>query len=186
MLSVVIATENSERNLPPTLAALVAGAVAGAVREVIVADGGSRDETAAIADAAGCRLLTSNAGRGARLKAAADVARAGWLLFIQPGAVLEPSWIDEASRFVEESEQTERRRAAIFSAARASILSELRIALAVLRRRGEISPSPTLLIAKAHYQALGGHRDIDKAERELIRRIGRRLRRLHTRAMLAQ
>jgi len=32
MLSVVIATENAERNLVPTLAALVPGAMAGVVR----------------------------------------------------------------------------------------------------------------------------------------------------------
>lgn len=38
MLSVVIATHDSERALLPTLAALVAGAAAGVVREVIVAD----------------------------------------------------------------------------------------------------------------------------------------------------
>jgi glycosyltransferase involved in cell wall biosynthesis len=53
MLSVVIATHNSERALLPTLAALVSGAAAGIVREVIVADAGSRDATAAIADGAG-------------------------------------------------------------------------------------------------------------------------------------
>src|SRR5262245_45634577 len=65
MLSVVIATHDSERALLPTLAALVAGAAAGVVREVIVADAGSRDATAAIADGAGCRLLTSAQTRGA-------------------------------------------------------------------------------------------------------------------------
>src|SRR5260370_40671674 len=56
MLSVVIATENAERILLPTLAALVPGATAGIVREVIVADAGSSDATTMIADAAGCRI----------------------------------------------------------------------------------------------------------------------------------
>ena len=45
MLSVVIATENAEQRLVPTLAALVPGAMAGVVREVIVADAGSSDAT---------------------------------------------------------------------------------------------------------------------------------------------
>ena len=45
MLSVVIATQESERTLVPTLSALVPGVVAGMVREVIVADAGSRDAT---------------------------------------------------------------------------------------------------------------------------------------------
>ena len=82
VLSVVIATHDSERPLLPTLAALVPGAAAGAVREVIVADAGSRDATAEIADVAGCRLLVSDRPRGARLKAAAATARSGWLLFL--------------------------------------------------------------------------------------------------------
>jgi len=57
MLSVIIATEDSERLLVPTLAALIPGALAGIVREVIVADAGSRDGTAAVADIAGCRVV---------------------------------------------------------------------------------------------------------------------------------
>ena len=60
----------------PTLAALVPGATAGIVREVIVADGGSRDDTEQVADIAGCRFLSSVEPLGARLKAAArDGAR---------------------------------------------------------------------------------------------------------------
>ena len=54
MLSVVIATHDSERVLLPTLAALVAGAAAGVVREVIIADAGSRDATGAIAPSVVC------------------------------------------------------------------------------------------------------------------------------------
>ena len=45
MFSIIIATHDSERALVPTLAALVPGATAGIVREVIVADGNSRDQT---------------------------------------------------------------------------------------------------------------------------------------------
>ena len=104
MLSVVIATHDSERALLPTLAALVAGAAAGVVREVIVADAGSQDASAAIAEGAGCRVLISGAPRGARLKAAAAVAHASWLLFLQPGTVPDATWIGEVRRFVEEAE----------------------------------------------------------------------------------
>jgi glycosyltransferase involved in cell wall biosynthesis len=187
MLSVVIATHNSERELLPTLATLVPGAIAGLVREVIVADAGSRDDTPAIADAAGCRLLTSEAGRGARLRAAVDVARARWLLFLQPGAMLEPGWIDETRRFVEETERAGPANAAVFRAAPAAFplldaLARLGVSLGVAP-----NPSSALLLARAHYLALGGHRDIDDADRELIRRLGRRrLVRLRTRAMASQ
>ena len=59
MFSIIIPTHDSERALVPTLAALVPGATAGIVREVIVADGGSRDETEQVADIAGCRVSSS-------------------------------------------------------------------------------------------------------------------------------
>jgi hypothetical protein len=104
MLSVVIATHEDERGLLPTLAALVPGAAAGLVREVIVA-AGSDEATAQIADVAGCRLIKADAAsRGARLKLAADAARADWLMFLLPGLIPDAAWIDEARRFVEHAE----------------------------------------------------------------------------------
>src|SRR6202040_4315529 len=78
MLSVVIATENAERVLVPTLAALVPGATAGIVREVIVADAGSSDATAMIADAAGCRIDVTVAPLGHRLRRGAGGPRGPW------------------------------------------------------------------------------------------------------------
>src|SRR5580693_8405087 len=104
MLSVVIATENAERVLVPTLAALVPGATAGVVREVIVADAGSSDATALIADAAGCRIDVVSAPLGQRLRQAAAGARATWLLFLCPGAVPDWTWVDETRRFIEQAE----------------------------------------------------------------------------------
>ena len=65
MFSIIMATHDSERALVPTLAALVPGATAGIVREVIVTDGGSRDQTEQVADIAGCRFLVSAEPRGA-------------------------------------------------------------------------------------------------------------------------
>src|ERR1043165_2462471 len=94
MLSIIIPTHDSERALVPTLAALVPGATAGIVREVIVADGGSRDETAKVADIAGCRFLASAGPLGARLSRAAGAARGGWLMFLRAGAVPAAAWVD--------------------------------------------------------------------------------------------
>ena len=70
MLTAIIATRESERILVPTLAALVPGAMAGLLTEVIVADAGSRDATAEVTDIAGCRFMSDTAPVGARLKAA--------------------------------------------------------------------------------------------------------------------
>ncbi len=176
MLSVVIATHDSERALLPTLAALVAGAAAGIVREVIVADAGSHDATAAIADGAGCRVLVSAQRRGARLKAAAEAARAPWLLFLRPGLVLDATWVDETRRFVEEAELRDcgGGYVAVFRAA--ALRPTLFEALALIRAALGAKPdaSQGLVIAKTHYVALGGHRDVDEPERDLHRRLRRR------------
>ena len=176
MLSVVIATHDSERALLPTLAALVAGAAAGVVREVIVADAGSRDATTAIADGAGCRVMTSAQGRGGRLKAAAATARAPWLLFLVPGTVPDATWIGETQRFIEQAEL--RGCAATYAAAfrpdSAAFRPALVEALALLWASLGARPDGSLLIAKSLYDALGGHRDGAEPERDLARRLGRR------------
>src|ERR1700692_3700674 len=85
MLSVIIATKDSERALVPTLAALVSGATAGMISEVLIADGGSRDDTAAVAEVAGCNFFVLDGTTARRLNAAAGKARARWLLFLPPG-----------------------------------------------------------------------------------------------------
>ena len=77
MLSAIISTHESERSLVPTLAALVPGAAAGLLADVVVADANSRDATAEVADIAGCRYLSSSDPLGARLKAAAATTRTG-------------------------------------------------------------------------------------------------------------
>jgi hypothetical protein len=177
MLSVIIATENSERPLVATLAALVPGALAGLVREVIVADAGSRDETAKVADIAGCKLVSGAAPAGTRLKSAAVAARGPWLLFLRPGAVPDATWIDEVGRFVGASGRTQA-QAAVFRAtagparlraAIADALTQVAIALG-----GRPRPQQGLLIAKELYDSLGGHATggIDP-ETEFLRRLGR-------------
>jgi glycosyltransferase involved in cell wall biosynthesis len=191
VLSVVIATHDSERALLPTLAALVPGVLAGIVREVVVADAGSRDATAEIADGAGCRVLRSNGSRGKRLKAAADAARGPWLLFLQPGVVPDATWIDETRRFVDETEFDGRadQHAAVFRAASTSFRPVLVEALDLLRAALGARPAASqgLLIAKSLYDAIGGHRELDEPERELLGRLGhRRIVLLRTNALAAR
>ena len=50
MLSVLIETRNDEDGLAQTLASLIGGAIEGVVREVIVCDNGSTDQTGKVAD----------------------------------------------------------------------------------------------------------------------------------------
>jgi glycosyltransferase involved in cell wall biosynthesis len=172
MLSVIIATRESERELVRTLAVLVSGAAAGLVREVIVADAGSRDATADVADSAGCHVLVGSGPAGARLKAAAATARAAWLMFLRPGTVMDMTWIDDATRFIEDEDGS---RAAVFRPTPNTIQPVLLEILALLRGAWRLRPDPEqgLLIAKSLYDRLGGHRDNPEAEHDLLRRLGR-------------
>jgi glycosyltransferase involved in cell wall biosynthesis len=179
MLSVIIATHESERALVPTLAALVPGATAGLLGEVIVADAGSRDATEEVADVAGCRFMTSTEPLGARLKAAAASTRTPWLLFLRAGCVPEPGWIPAANRFIEATDLLDdAARAAVFRPPAAAdmlrpglseVMALLRVALG-----GGARPEQGLLIARRFYDLLGGHPDSGDTEAAMLRRLGRR------------
>jgi len=175
MLSVIIATRDSERALVPTLAALVSGATAGLISEVLVMDGGSRDDTAAVADIAGCNFTVLEGSLARRLRAGAASARAPWLLFLQPGTILDARWPGEAGRFLEQAAPNP--RVAIFRQgipAHPSLRDALTLMIAAAfgtRPRAEQG----LVISKQLYDQLGGHSETTTdPEAELLRRIGRR------------
>ncbi len=172
MLSVIIPTRNSERALVPTLAALVPGATAGLITEVLIADGGSQDDTAAVADVAGCNFLVVEGALAARLKAAAAAARAPWLIFLRPGTVLDAPWTDEVGRFLQRGRHAQ---AAVFR--RGGAPSALREFLHSIAATLGAPPRPEqgLLIAKDFYDAVGGHSErVGDPEHDLLRRVGRR------------
>lgn len=89
MLTVLIETRNDEEGLARTLASLIGGAVEGVVRDVIVCDHGSTDQTHHVAEHAGCHYI-ANGG----VAAAVRQARGEWLLMLEPGARLAEGWID--------------------------------------------------------------------------------------------
>ncbi len=180
MLSAIIATHESERSLVPTLAALIPGATAGLVSEVIVTDAGSHDATSEVADLAGCRFMASAAPLGARLNQAASGARAPWLLFLRAGAVPDASWIDETGRFIDEtrlgggidSMAATFRPAPAAGSQRPALVEALALLGRALGARAQ--PDQGLLIAKRFYIDLGGHRaDAVDTEADLLRRLGR-------------
>ena len=179
MLTAIIPTRNSEKRLLPTLAALVPGAAASVVREVIVADGRSADGTGLIADAAGCTMLVSAAPLEARLQEAVRAARAPWLLFLRAGTVPEPGWIAEVSRFIEETElmQAEKSRAASFRPGRGAGTRPLLVEALALAKAAfaGVGPDQGLLIHRSLYGKLGGHAaPTENTEQALLSRIGRR------------
>lgn len=180
MLSVVIATHNSERQLVPVLSALVQGVTAGVLRDVTLADSGSTDGTATIADAAGCGFLSGVNDLGLRLRQGAAQSRGRWILFLTPCSILEEGWAREVMTFIETAErrgQAERMAGTFRLAVDGyGIRPRLGEAMAVARLAvfGLPAPGQGLLLARRHYDRLGGHPTGPKAQRRLVARIGRR------------
>lgn len=171
-ISVIIPTLDSARHLPRALAPLVDGMSEGLIREVIVSDGGSADDTLAICDAAGCVLVSAEAGRAKQLIAGAAAAKGKWLLFLHPQTALARGWTEEVQLFLQFTEA--RKRAAVFklafddkSAKSALFWARLR-ASAMKLPRGDQG----LLISRFLYDGLAGYRDVVNEDIEFVRRVG--------------
>jgi hypothetical protein len=189
MLSVVIATEGVEQTAVATLAALVSGAAAGVVREVLLVDRAGTGVIERVADVAGCRFLRFEGTHAAALAAGARQARSPWLMFLHAGAVLDQGWIDEAVQFIQRVSTSDKPRAGIFRYARSPYADpSLRDGFKfVARMIAGPSAEQGLLIAKDHYERLGGYApDVRRSEAKLLRRLGRSSRTLlRSRIMVA-
>src|SRR3990170_1018300 len=180
MISVIIPTLNAERPLAPPLTALVRAVVEGIVQEAIVVDGGSTDETRAIAEAAGTLLIEAPRGRGSQLEAGASQARGDWLLFLHADTVLEPGWAEEAQSFMERVESGRRPQAAAsFRFALDDDGNMPRFVEALVGLRCSVLALPYgdqgLLISRNLYNRLGGFRPLPLMEDvDLVRRLKRR------------
>ncbi len=178
MLSTIIATQESERALVPTLSALVPAVAAGLLREVIVVDAASQDATAEVAEVAGCRFMSSTEPLGIRLSAGAAATRTPWLMFLRAGTVPEPGWIPAAESFMMATNMADTPRAAVFRPPRVAdlmrpglseMLTLLRVAFSGVPR-----PEQGLLIPRRFYDALGRHTATADADVALLRKLGRR------------
>lgn len=175
MISVIIPALDAAEHLPRTLAPLVHGVAAGVVRQVIVADGGSSDDTRAIADAAGCDWVDGGAARAKQLRAGVAAAKGKWLLFLHPDTILDDAWVGEAERFMAAPQA--RMRAGVFKLGLDDDSGAARRALFWSRLRTQWLKAPRgdqgLLISRFLYDALGGYADLPAEEDvEFIRRIG--------------
>ncbi|MBD1859740.1 MULTISPECIES: TIGR04283 family arsenosugar biosynthesis glycosyltransferase [Leptolyngbya] len=90
-ISIVIPVLNEARHLPNTLS------IQATDIEIIVVDGGSQDETVAIAQSFGVKVLQSAPGRAAQMNAGAKVASGEILLFLHADTRL-PDGFDQMIR----------------------------------------------------------------------------------------
>ncbi|MCA3357447.1 MAG: TIGR04283 family arsenosugar biosynthesis glycosyltransferase [Roseomonas sp.] len=170
--SAIIPTLNAAASLPATLEALH-----GQVAEIIIADGGSSDGTAALAQAAGARVISAPRGRGPQLRAAADTATQPWLLALHADTRPGQGWRNAVVGFIGQPENMT--KAAHFRFALDDAAPEARRLEAMVAWRCRWLGLPYgdqgLLIARDFYKALGGYEPIPLMEDvALIRRIGRK------------
>ena len=98
-ISIVIPTLNSQNTVRKTLASLFEGIEAGIVRELIVVDGGSTDETREIVEECGGKFISSAASRGYQLKKGVNLAKGDFIFALHSDSVLEPGWSEIVKKY---------------------------------------------------------------------------------------
>ncbi len=87
-LSVIIPTLNEQEHLPATLQSIMAEVPV----EVVVADGGSHDDTVSLAQKAGCLTIRTMPGRARQLNGGVTRAHGELLLFLHADTLLPPRY----------------------------------------------------------------------------------------------
>lgn len=99
-LSIVIPTLNAASELPDVLASLMEGVNEGLIRELVISDGGSTDDTLVIARAAGAEIVSGAAGRGGQMLKGAAATKGAWLLFLHADSQLAQGWSEKVWPFL--------------------------------------------------------------------------------------
>jgi rSAM/selenodomain-associated transferase 2 len=175
-VSVVIPTLDAASDLPATLAALAALAGALLIREIVVADGGSADETVAIAQAAGAQIVAATRGRGTQFVAGAAAACGDWLLFLHADCRLATGCQTAIEAFIASPGASDRAGYFAFALDDPSPAARRLERIVAWRCRTFALPygDQGLLISRALYNRVGGFATLALMEDvDLVRRLGR-------------
>lgn len=174
LISVIIPTLNAADTLGHLLGTLRACAE---ITEVIVVDGGSSDDTVAVAGAAGAAVVEAQRGRGAQLRAGAAAAAGAWLLFLHGDCRLLAGWDRVVAAFFAAPQAAD--CAGYFDFALDDDAPAARRLERIVAWRCRLFALPYgdqgLLISRPLYEAVGGFAPVPLMEDvELARRLGRR------------
>src|ERR1700694_5979450 len=152
MLSVIIPTEGLEPPAVATLTALVPGAAAGLIAEVLLIDRSGTNVIERVADVTGCRFLPFEGSRAAALAVGARPARPPSLMFASVRAGAGFGGVGGTAQFINGVSSSGRARAGIFRYARSpyadtSLRDRLKF---VARMIGGPSAEQGLLLARGH------------------------------------
>jgi rSAM/selenodomain-associated transferase 2 len=165
---------NAAATLPRLMEQLGASAIC---KEILVVDGGSADETIAVARTAGARVTATPRGRGIQLAAGTDAAAGDWLLFLHADCRLSPDWEAAVAAFLRAPEAPS--RAGYFDFALDDAAPAARRLERIVAWRCRVLSLPYgdqgLLISRSLYRAVGGFAPLPLMEDvDLVRRLGRR------------
>lgn len=175
-LSIIIPAYNAEDVLPLCLTSLMPGLETSLIREVILVDGGSEDQTRRIAEGSGATVLTApEKGRAAQLRHGAEQARGDWLLFLHADTALSRDWAERTKDHITERGD----KAAAFALA---FRSDHPMAKTVARRanwRARALGLPYgdqgLLVSRKLYEEVGGYpRTSFMEDVQIVRAIGKK------------
>ena len=167
MLTVVIPALNAAATLPATMAAISG-------LPTLVVDGGSHDDTVAVARAAGARVLPAPRGRGSQLAAGIAAAETPWVLLLHADTRMAAGWQAVALDHVERRPD----QAGYFTFAVDSADPRARRLERWVAWRCRVMALPYgdqgLLISRALLDQVGGVRPLPLMEDvDLARRLGR-------------
>lgn len=163
-LSIIIPALNAEADLPGCLNALVPALEANLLREVVVVDGGSEDQTRRLAEGSGANVIPSQPGRATQLIAGAEAARGDWLLFLHADTWLSRDWVERTRAHIDTNPES----AAVFTLA---FRTDHRMGKKVAARanwRARVLGLPYgdqgLLISRKLYKEIGGYENLPLME----------------------
>nr|WP_070960156.1 TIGR04283 family arsenosugar biosynthesis glycosyltransferase [Hyphomonas sp. Mor2] len=175
-LSIVIPALNAERVLPLCLSSLMPGLESGLIREVILVDGGSEDQTRRLAEGAGASVFSApEKGRAAQLRHGAEQARGDWLLFLHADTALSRDWAERAKSHMTDRADT----AAAFTLAYRSDHPMAKIVARRANWRARTLGLPYgdqgLMLSKKLYTEIGGYPDTPFMEDvKIVRALGKK------------
>jgi rSAM/selenodomain-associated transferase 2 len=167
-LALIIPTLNAAASLPATIAGV------GWAPQIVVADGGSRDDTVAIARRLGADTIAAPRGRGPQLAAGIAAARHPWLLLLHADTRLGPDAVPAVQAHIAGRPH----QAGYFRFALDSADPRARRLERMVAWRCRVLALPYgdqgLLVHRSLLQAIGGMRPLPLMEDvDLVRRLGR-------------
>jgi rSAM/selenodomain-associated transferase 2 len=170
-ISVIIPTLNEAASLPSLISRLRREP---GLAEVIVADGGSGDGTAALAERLGARVLVSECGRGQQLHAGAAVASGGILLFLHADSIFPAGGLAAIAAALAQNADAPGGNFTLVFDGESRFARWLTSFYASIRRFGLYYGDSGIFVRRSVYDAIGGIKPIALMEDyEFVRRLER-------------